>query len=141
MRERPEDIPLLVDHFLHKQAGKLGRKGATFTAEAQKALMAHQWPDNVRELENTVERSLIICDGDLIDLPCLPETIRGRELPAPQVLLDGGSLSIKRAEETIERELVRRALERTGGNRTHAARLLEISLRALLYKIKEFGLE
>jgi two-component system, NtrC family, response regulator AtoC len=141
LRERPDDIPLLAAHFLDKHGGRLGRAGVTCTPAALKALMAHQWPGNVRELENVIERALILCDSDSIDIPCLPASVRGKALSLPQVMLDSDSLSIKRAEEAIERDLVRRALERTGGNRTHAAKLLEISLRALLYKIKEFGLE
>jgi two-component system response regulator AtoC len=141
LRERLADIPLLVDHFLAKQGERLGRPGVRCTPAAMKALAGYHWPGNIRELENAIERGLILCDSDLLDVGCLPAAIRGRVETAGTLLVPSDDLSIKRAEEMIERELVRRALERTNGNRTHAARLLEISLRALIYKIKEYGLE
>jgi two-component system response regulator AtoC len=141
LRARLADIPLLVDHFLEKQGERLGRPGMRCTPAALKALTGYHWPGNVRELENVIERGLILCEGSALDAGCLPPAIGGRESAAGSPFVSPETLSIKRAEEIMERELVRRALERTGGNRTHAAKLLEISLRALIYKIKEYGLE
>jgi two-component system, NtrC family, response regulator AtoC len=96
----------------------------------------------VRELENCIERGLLLCDGDLLDVGSLPENLRGKSngrAPVSGFMPD--SLSIKKAEEMLERELIAKALEKTGGNRTHAARLLEISHRSLLYKLKEYEME
>lgn len=137
LRERIEDVPLLVDHFLGKHGMEVGKSGVRATPEALKLLMGYGWPGNVRELENCIERGLILCDGATLDAASLPPALRSPAVPS----LVGDSLSIKRAEEFLEREYIRRALERTGGNRTHAARLLEISHRALLYKLKEYGME
>jgi len=102
-------------------------------------LLEHSWPGNVRELENVIERAMILADGDRITLAELPEAIaapRSAAEPAPA----SGDFSMRRARRRFEADLIRRALEATGGNRTRAAKLLEISYRALLYKIKEHGL-
>jgi len=99
--------------------------------------MAHRWPGNVRELENVVERACILCEDGRVTSSCLPSSVR---LPDDNVQTEADeNLSIKKAEDAIERELIRKALSKTGGNRTQAAKLLEISHRSLLYKIKEFG--
>ena len=141
LRERIEDVALLVDHFLLKYGEGMGRSGVRPTQAALQALVRYRWPGNVRELENCIERGLVLCEGGVLDLSCLPETVcrgvgakrRASDFPA--------SLSIKTAGEAMERALISSALERTAGNRTHAARLLEISHRALLYKLKEYGIE
>ena len=139
LRERKDDIPLLVDHFIAKYGTRLGREAMTVSRDALRVLMDYGWPGNVRELENTIERAMVLADSDRIDLDNLPDKVREDRDQAPQPLL-GDDLSIKKAVRTIERELIRRSLEKTGGNRTRAAELLEISHRALLYKIKEYGL-
>jgi two-component system response regulator AtoC len=139
LRERKEDIPLLVDHFLAKYATRLKRGGMSLSREALRALLDYGWPGNIRELENTIERAMVLSDSDQIGVDSLPEKL-SRDKPAGDAPLLGDDLSIKKAVRTIERELIRRSLERTGGNRTRAAELLEISHRALLYKIKEYGL-
>jgi two-component system response regulator AtoC len=139
LRERKDDIPLLVEHFIAKYGTRLGREAMTISREALRVLMDYPWPGNVRELENTIERAMVLADSDRIDIANLPDKVREERDHAPQPLL-GDDLSIKKAIRTIERELIRRSLEKTGGNRTRAADLLEISHRALLYKIKEYGL-
>jgi two-component system response regulator AtoC len=142
LRERIDDIPLLVEHFLVKHGERLGRPGIRCSAAALKILLAHGWPGNIRELENAIERGVILCDDDLLEPSALPSQLGGEggEITySPQ--LPAGNFSIKQAEVELEKELIRRALEKTGGNRTHAARLLEISPRALLYKLKEYGIE
>jgi two-component system response regulator AtoC len=141
LRERPEDIPLLTAHFLAKHGEKMGKPSAAFTPAALTALLNYPWPGNVRELENCIERALVLSDGNILEAGLLPDALRGKivSIQVPGMAQD--SLSIKQAEELLERDLIRRALEKTGGNRTHAARLLEISHRALLYKIKEYGME
>ncbi len=141
LRERLEDIPLLVDHFLEKHGARMGRPGVRPGAEVLKALMNYRWPGNVRELENCIERGLVLCSGGVLGLDCLPDSLLEGGSSGRIMAFSGETLSIKKAEELMEKELISRALEKTGGNRTHAARLLEISHRALLYKIKEYGLE
>ncbi len=141
LRERVEDIPLLIDFFIGKYAHAFGKSVGNCTAEARKALAAYTWPGNVRELENVVERGVILCDHDLLGLECLPPQIAGDNDLLGHFALAADSLSIKQSEIVLERELIRRALNKTNGNRTHAARLLEISHRALLYKLKEYGIE
>ncbi|WP_432613107.1 sigma-54-dependent transcriptional regulator [Geotalea uraniireducens] len=141
LRERQEDIPLLVAHFLEKYGKEFGKPGAAVAVspEAMQLLLAYSWPGNVRELENCIERGLLLAEEGGLAPEVLPGPVR--KLAESDRALGGDSLSIKKAEEELEREFIRRALEITGGNRTHAARLLEISHRSLLYKIKEFGLE
>lgn len=103
--------------------------------------MAYRWPGNVRELENVIERACILCDGGRIASTCLPTSVRLTVESFPAGPDDEENLSIKKAENTIERELIRKALVKTGGNRTQAAKILEISHRSLLYKLKEYGVE
>lgn len=103
--------------------------------------MSRNWPGNVRELENVIERALVLCDGDQLAATCLPDgTATVVAEPSAQIDVDE-NLSIKLAERVMEMDLISKALIKTGGNRTHAAKILEISHRALLYKLKEYGLE
>jgi two-component system response regulator AtoC len=138
LRERREDIPLLVDHFLGCARERVGRPVRSIADDALEKLSSYSWPGNVRELENVMERALILCDGDRITAAELPEAVvAGRAHGQPPRT---GELSLRRARRAVEAETIRKALRATGGNRTHAAKLLEISHRALLYKIKEYGL-
>ena len=139
LRERKEDIPMLVEHFVERNNLRLKTSIRGFTPAAMKLVLAYAFPGNVRELENLVERSMVLADGDMIDEPDLPDRLR---TPSDPVLatLGSGELSIKKTARYIEETLIKRALEKTGGNRTAAAKILEISHRALLYKIKEYGI-
>jgi two-component system response regulator AtoC len=142
LRERREDIPLLVAHFVQRMNARMGLAVTGTTSEAMRLLIESEWPGNVRELENTVERAMVLTEGEQIDVDSLPERLRqpaGRLVTAPVPVVDD-DLSIKRASRRAEEDLIRRALIRTSGNRTRAAELLEISHRALLYKIKEYGI-
>jgi two-component system response regulator AtoC len=103
------------------------------------ALCQQPWPGNVRELENVIERALVLADGPAIDLDFLG-TVMTVRAPAPDGEPSLDELSIKKATRELEHELIQRALKVTQGNRTNAAKLLEISHRALLYKMKEYGL-
>ncbi|MFZ4856209.1 MAG: sigma-54-dependent transcriptional regulator [Desulfuromonadaceae bacterium] len=137
LRERVEDIPLLAEHFL----SRYGSGVEHIEPETMRSLMAHRWPGNIRELENAIERACILCDGGRITPACLPSSIRLVDEPRLFESTGTENLSIKKAEDTIERELIRKALDKTGGNRTQAAKILEISHRSLLYKLKEYGIE
>jgi two-component system response regulator AtoC len=137
LRERRKDIPLLVDHFLAHFRSSLGKPVRGIADDALERLSAYPWPGNVRELENVIERAVILCTGDRITLRELPANVVSPEAgPGHE---GAGDLCLRRARRTLEAELIERALRATGGNRTHAAKLLEISHRALLYKIKEYG--
>jgi two-component system response regulator AtoC len=134
MSERVEDIPELARWFAAKHGARHGRV-VEVGNDAMEALAARAWPGNVRELENVIERALVLSEGPGIDVELLA--------PArPQNVQRGSDdeLSIKKATRSLEQELIRRALGVTQGNRTNAAKLLEISHRALLYKMKEYGI-
>lgn len=135
LRERSEDIPALAEHFVARIAARERRPVPLLADDALGALEDYLWPGNVRELENFMEKVMIYCRGERISLADLPWEVRRSKRDGQ----DG--LSLKKAVERLEREYIRKALLATEGNRTQAARLLEISLRALQYKVKEFGLE
>ncbi len=140
LRERVEDIPLLVEHFLESVPCAQGGGKPRIEPDVMRSLMAYNWPGNIRELENAIEHAAIVCENGIITNDCLPFPVKSARFVslAPEV---EENLSIKRAEDAIERDLIRKALARTGGNRTQAARILEISHRSLLYKLKEYGIE
>jgi len=179
LRERREDIPLLVDHFIARFNDRLKKQITGATPEAIDGLVSHQWPGNIRELENVIERTILFCEGPLIRVADLPGELGGTprqsvampvaEERAPGASTSSGSLpaqpapappaaatstsaplvgeevgSLKeavRAEtERVERELIQRALDETGGNVTKAARKLQISRKSLQTKMKELGL-
>jgi two-component system response regulator AtoC len=136
LRERVEDIPELARFFAARHGARHGR-AVEVGDEAMAALVGRAWPGNVRELENVIERALVLSDGPALDV----ELLAGDRVQKLRVGGDDdGELSIKKATRSLEEELIRRALGVTQGNRTNAAKLLEISHRALLYKMKEYGI-
>jgi len=137
LRSRREDVNLLIDHFLARNNTRLGTSIRGVSNEARKQMLEYAWPGNVRELENTIERAMVLAESDVLAANDLPERIRSALDPV-QVHLASGELSIKTTTAAIEQILIRRALTKTKGNRTRAADLLEISHRALLYKIKDY---
>ncbi len=139
LRERGEDVPLLLEHFIERCNEKLGTRIRGVDAAAKKALVSYSFPGNVRELENMIERAVVLADSDTITADDLPERVHAASDPI-RTMLESGELSIKKTARFMEETLIRKALEETGGNRTAAAKLLEISHRALLYKIKDYGL-
>ncbi len=144
LRERPEDIPILVQHLIKKHCKKLGLEPKEIEPAALNCLMQYGWRGNVRELENCLERALVLSDSDRIDLASITDGIKqsvGRKDEEPLDEVDTNCLSIKQRTKNLEIGLIRRALKQTSGNRTHAAKVLEISHRALLYKLKEYGIE
>ena len=137
LRTRREDIALLIDHFVARNNARLGTQIRGVDTEARRLLVEYSWPGNVRELENTIERAMVLSEGDLLVAADLPDRIREVRDPV-QVQLSTGELSIKKTTRVIEETLIRRALQKTKGNRTRAAEVLELSHRALLYKIKDY---
>ncbi|MBI5902340.1 MAG: sigma 54-interacting transcriptional regulator, partial [Deltaproteobacteria bacterium] len=139
LRERTGDIPALAAHFIEKFAVKFGKPVKTLSHGAFVALQNYQWPGNIRELENVIERAMILEEGPAIREESLPITAEGR--PGLSAILPEDLLSVKKAHEAVERELIKKALQKTNNNRTKAAALLDISHRALLYKIKDYKLD
>jgi two-component system response regulator AtoC len=140
LRERSEDIPLLVDHFIVKYSQALNKKVVGIEHKALEKLMNYRWFGNIRELENTIERAIVLTDRERIEMENLPVEIQNFQEKNQWVDVDEEDYSIKKASKALETNLIRKALRKTKGNHTHAAKILEISHRALLYKIKEYGI-
>ncbi|HEY0093464.1 MAG TPA: sigma-54 dependent transcriptional regulator [Archangium sp.] len=150
LRERRADIPMLAGHFVEKYNRKLNKKIEGISDDAMALLQAYNWPGNIRELENLIERVLLFADGPSITARDLPEPVRqGSGTPAPALPAahleastgEGGLKDIVRMKAAeLEKDLITKALEETGGNVTRAARLLQISRKSLQTKMKEFGL-
>jgi len=134
LRERREDIPVLAEALVTRAATRLRRSISGLSVEALRALVPLAWPGNVRQLENALERAVLMARGDRVEQEDLPRDLFAIDA-APS-----GDLSIKRRCAELERQLITEALRRTEGNRTQAARLLEISYKALLYKIRDYGI-
>jgi two-component system, NtrC family, response regulator AtoC len=139
LRTRPEDIPLLAEHFVRRHAARLGLAVPALSRSLFPLLAAYTWPGNVRELENVLERAIVLSGGDIRE-EHFPAHVRSGKHPF-EVSDDIGDLSVKRRLPALERTLIARALERSGGNRTRAAEMLELSVRALSYKIQDYGLD
>ena len=139
LRERIEDVRALVEHFVECNNARLGMQCEGISPDTLKLLMEYPWPGNVRELENTIEHAMVLAESSIVELESLPEKIR-QSSDRIRLTLLSGEMSIKKTTRVVEEELIRRALKKTGGNRTNAAKILEISHRDLLYKIKEYGL-
>ncbi|MES1164685.1 MAG: sigma-54 dependent transcriptional regulator [Verrucomicrobiota bacterium] len=141
LRERREDIPLLVDHFLRKFSAEHGRDVTVIDTGALSILVGYNFPGNVRELENLIERAVTLASHARITVDDLPELRAGGPRGArtiPEVPAEG--LNLEREVEGFERGIILRALERTDGNRTEAARLLGISFRSMRYRLSKLGI-
>jgi two-component system, NtrC family, response regulator AtoC len=141
LKTRKEEIPELVTYFIGRHRERLGLEVESVTPEAMKVLLTYEWPGNIRELENVLERAMVLTDGSAVDIGDLPEAVRSGRAPFESSGFGGDDLSVKRRTAQLERDLIQRALEHTGGNRTKAADILELSPRALRYKIQDYGLD
>jgi len=138
LRERPEDIPLLAAHFLQKFGKQLGREVRGVSAEALTLLEQYHWPGNIRELENVVERALVLGTGEMLTEESLPESVRRQRQPRGVDLdLPEAGLDLDATLDQIERGLIEKALERTRGVQTRAAELLRLSFRQFRYKLQK----
>ena len=142
LRERRDDIRLLAEHFLQSFAQELGRPGLHLTEEALRVLESYDFPGNVRQLQNIVERAATLSDGPELGPPTLPAPVRGE--PAPQVQITetklGPSFSVERHLDDIERQLLTAALREAGGVKTRAAELLGLTFRSFRYRLAKHGL-
>ena len=145
LRERKEDIPPLVEHFVHHFCHELKKPVKTLTPEAMEQLINHPWGGNVRELQNAIERAMILSDGDLITPDQLALKVRGESSTGPPVLsgpVEGTLHEVSNAAaRAAEEQLIRKVLKETGGNKTRAAEILQVSYKTLLTKIKDFEVE
>jgi two-component system response regulator AtoC len=142
LRDRLEDVPLLADYFIEKYGARLGRGRPTISSAALTRLQSYVWPGNVRELENVIERALVLSRGAQIDARHLPpEIVSTAEAVAPRVSAPPTQqLTLIPAVERLEKTLIIQALQQVAGNKAKAARLLDISERALWYKVKKYRL-
>jgi two-component system response regulator PilR (NtrC family) len=143
LRERRDDIPLLVAHFLKKYAG--GKK--QISQRAIEVFKDYPWKGNVRELENIIERITLLCDSEIIDVTHLPEEIshltitEPTTLPSRDELLPPGGVNFERLIEDLEKDYLLKALEKTNGVKTEAAKLLNLSFRSFRHRLKKYGIE
>jgi two-component system response regulator PilR (NtrC family) len=136
LRERKNDIPLLIDHFLKKFSG--GR--VRFSQEAARMFRDYYWKGNVRELENIVERMVLLCDKDVIDVGDLPGEIR-LVSTAETVSMPSDGINIEKLIENTEKAYLLKALEETNGVKTDAAKLLKLSFRSFRHRLKKYGID
>ena len=139
LRDRRGDLSLLTGYFVDQFNNKLGKTVEGLSSEAMGIIMDYHWPGNVRELENTIERAVLLATGRWITPEDLPSSLLKNRNSLEAI--DGSeALSIKQATRRLQRDFMAKALKRTGGNKTQAAKLLEISRPMLIAKIKEYGL-
>lgn len=144
LRERKEDIELLVTYFLTQFNEKLNKSVTAIMPEALAALRAHPWPGNIRQLENVLERMLLMCEGTVLTVADLPDEIQPTSQSGDAAVAADGAEGLKqivrRQTQSLEKGLIEKALEETGGNVTRAAEKLGLSRKGLQLKIKELGL-
>jgi two-component system NtrC family response regulator len=139
LRERTDDIPFLVDHFLQKHSERLGRQRPGVDKPVYSAFNLYSWPGNIRELENVIERALVLDKDGLLGLDDLPDRLRTREHRIANLRMELPDEGI--SLEDVERELLLAALEKHNWNQTKAAAFLNITRSTLLYRMQKFGLE
>ena len=136
LRERREDIPSLVEHFIRKHAQRVGRRIERLDDSVMAGLQHYDWPGNVRELENTIERAVVLSTGTVIGARAV--SVLGAAAPQATTL---PSLKLRQNIEWVERETIRRAIESAGGVKKDAAELMGISQRALSYYLAKYRLD
>jgi len=140
LRERREDIPLLVAHFIKHRSAELGQSVRTVTPAALAILESYRWPGNIRELENVIERALVLGSGEVFDVDALPPDLRRpRDVLDIAVEIPESGLDLEATLDQIEQRYIHLALARTGGVQTRAAELLRVSFRQLRYKLQKFA--
>lgn len=140
LRERKEDIGLLIDYFIQKFTSRDGSNKIEFSAEAREQMFLYDWPGNVRELENTIERLIILCGGYTVKVQDLPFLHQGFELAKPYFELPAEGTDLKNLLNQIEDNLIMQALERCNGNKYQASKLLQLNRTTLIEKMKKKNL-
>ena len=142
LRERPEDVPVLAEHFITKSGSRLNRRVKGLTDGAKSVLSRYPWPGNVRELENVMEQALVFAEGELIDVAGLPTNVQPHRNPGQTTGLPvlQGDRSLPDVLEELERTLITQAFEKAHRVKTETARLLGIKTSALYYKLEKYGL-
>jgi len=139
LRERPGDVAALAEHFARKYADVNGLPYRALSQAAVLRLTSHAWPGNVRELENTIHRAVLLADGAAIDLPAIELGPQGASAEPRAAMGQGVAGLVGRRMEEVERDLIIETLGHTLGNRTHAATILGISIRALRNKLRDYA--
>jgi transcriptional regulator with PAS, ATPase and Fis domain len=140
LRERRDDIPLLAAHFVRKISAELGKSVKGVSPDALAILENYRWPGNIRELENVIERALVLGSVDMLDADALPPDLRRpRDADATPVEIPEDGLDLEATLDQIERRYIQMALARTGGVQTRAAELLRVSFRQLRYKLQKYA--
>jgi two-component system response regulator HydG len=139
LRERREDIPALVEHFIRKLGPRTNPSIQRIDDAALARLGAYNWPGNVRELENAVEQSLVFANGDSIGVAALPAFLR-EGASETSLAVPSGDMTLPEVLEDLERQLIQRTYDKTGGVKTETARLLGIKTSALYYKLEKYGI-
>ncbi len=140
LRDRKADIPDLVEHFLHKKCEEMNRPLKRLTDRAMAAMASYTWPGNVRELENVVERTLVLADGNVVDVNDLPLDVEASRAEVSAEEFEDSAIPLTRRLEDLERQLIEQALEQAGGVKTKAAEMLGIKTSAFYYKLDKYGL-
>src|SRR6187402_616903 len=141
LRERRDDIPLLVQHFLEKYGEENDRKNIEVAPEALDLMMEYDWPGNVRELENVIERAVVLCTGSRIGVELIPEQVRKNpSFQIPYVVMPAAGISLKDVTVAYERQWIESALEAAGGVQKRAAELLRIKPTTLNEMIKRYDI-
>jgi two-component system response regulator PilR (NtrC family) len=141
LRERKDDVALLVDHFIEKYARELGKDVKGMSDEALAKLVAYRFPGNVRELENVIERAAALTRGPVIQVESLPRSVLEREEPGPVARIPRDGVDLDRLMQDYERGLILEALRPAGGVKKRAAKLLGISFRSLRYRLEKLGID
>jgi two-component system response regulator PilR (NtrC family) len=137
LRERGDDIPLLISHFLKKFSGDKKK----FSPEAVEMFKNYQWKGNVRELENIIERVVLLCDRAVIGVENLPEEIRSVSASAKEIAVPREGIDFEKIIEEMEKAYLIKALEQTNGGKTEAAKLLNLTFRSFRHKLKKYGID
>jgi len=147
LRERPDDIPLFAEHFVQKHAAKIGRRAPKISPDAMNALRGYSWPGNVRELGNLLERVVVLCGNDCIELSDLPANLQeirptasAAGVPVSSTLPPEG-VDLESMVADLECALIKQALEKSHYSQKKAAQLLKLTPRSLRYRLKKYGME
>ncbi|HUL59215.1 MAG TPA: sigma-54 dependent transcriptional regulator [Anaeromyxobacteraceae bacterium] len=141
LRERRDDVPAFLEHFLSRFVAEQGRGPMRLAPDAERLLLAYRWPGNVRELANVMERAVTLAEGDVVGAAVLPPALRDPAVPdAIAPALPEGGMDLQAHLDAIERRVLEQALERAGGVKSEAARLLSLTFRSLRYRLAKFGI-